>query len=139
MLPWKNYVIKRWGGFDNWSILYASIVYLQWPFEAPLEPRCLFIIQKIFCPTTRLLFKIFLFKFLKKTHCNSWGKRKANQTSYLVVILISNNGSILKLFKTLTACVLSSLKILGYAFEYLNLIKHCCLCFKHYMKGSIVR
>ena len=40
----------------------------------------------------------------------------------------TNNGSLLKLFKTLTARVLSSLKILG-----LRLIKHCCSCFKHYI------
>ena len=46
----------------------------------------------------------------------------------------TNNGLFLKLFKTLTARVLSSQKLLGYALEFLNLMKHCCSCFKHYLK-----
>ena len=41
---------------------------------------------------------------------------------------VSNNGSFLKLFKTLTARVLSSLKIRGL---------YCCSCFKHYLTGDV--
>ena len=46
----------------------------------------------------------------------------------------TDNGSFFKLFKTLTARVLSSLKSL-----YLNLIKHCCSCFKHYINDIVAR
>ena len=48
----------------------------------------------------------------------------------------TNNGSFLKLFKTLTARDLSSPNIFGLRpriFKFLNLIKHCCSCFKHYV------
>ena len=62
----------------------------------------------------RILYKRTCMGFYIKFHPNQQLNEKAKTT---------NNGSFLELFKTLTARVLSSLKIIGlYAFEFLNLI-----------------
>ena len=73
----------------------------------------------------RIKFNIILQNFIS----NSWGKQKKENQYHdgdFIPDKTSNNGAFLKLFKTLTARVLSSLKILGYAFQFFNLIKHWC-------------